>query len=45
MVSRATEKGSASPDRVRMINMGDMGHTAVLFNPDKYVELFEQALG
>jgi len=29
---------------VGVINMGDMGHTAALFNPDKYVELFEQAL-
>jgi pimeloyl-ACP methyl ester carboxylesterase len=29
---------------VEVINMGDMGHTALLFNPDKYVELFEQAL-
>lgn len=29
---------------VQVINMGDMGHTALLFNPDKYVQLFEQAL-
>jgi pimeloyl-ACP methyl ester carboxylesterase len=29
---------------VEVINMGDMGHTALLFNPDKYVKLFEQAL-
>jgi pimeloyl-ACP methyl ester carboxylesterase len=29
---------------VEVLNMGDMGHTAALFNPDKYVELLEQAL-
>jgi pimeloyl-ACP methyl ester carboxylesterase len=29
---------------VEVIDMGDMGHTAALFNPDKYVELLEQAL-
>ena len=29
---------------VEMVNMGDMGHTAYLFNPDKYIELLEQAL-
>jgi pimeloyl-ACP methyl ester carboxylesterase len=29
---------------VEVISMGDMGHTAMLFNPDKYVELLEQAL-
>lgn len=29
---------------VEVINMGNMGHTAALFNPDKYVELLEQAL-
>ena len=29
---------------VEVVNMGDMGHTAALFNPDKYVELLEQAL-
>lgn len=29
---------------VQVINMGDMGHTAVLFNPVKFLELFEQAL-
>lgn len=29
---------------VEVINMGQMGHTAVLFNPDKYVELLELAL-
>jgi hypothetical protein len=26
------------------ILQGDMGHTAALFNPDRYVELLEQAL-
>jgi pimeloyl-ACP methyl ester carboxylesterase len=30
---------------VDVVNMGDMGHTAALFNLDKYVELLEQALG
>ncbi len=29
---------------VEVVNMGDMGHTAAFFNPDKYVELLEQAL-
>jgi pimeloyl-ACP methyl ester carboxylesterase len=29
---------------VDVLNMGNMGHAAVLFNPDKYVELLEQAL-
>lgn len=29
---------------VEVLNMGDMGHTAALFNPDKYVELLEPAL-
>lgn len=29
---------------VEVINMGDMGHTALLFDPDGYVELLEQAL-
>jgi pimeloyl-ACP methyl ester carboxylesterase len=29
---------------VQVINMGAMGHTAALFNPQKYVELLEQAL-
>jgi pimeloyl-ACP methyl ester carboxylesterase len=29
---------------VEVIDMGDMGHTAALFNPDKYVDLLEQAL-
>jgi pimeloyl-ACP methyl ester carboxylesterase len=29
---------------VEVVNMGDMGHTAALFNPDKYVALLEQAL-
>jgi pimeloyl-ACP methyl ester carboxylesterase len=29
---------------VSFIKMGDLGHTALLFNPDKYVELLEQAL-
>lgn len=29
---------------VDVVSMGNMGHTAVLFDPDKYVELFEQAL-
>ena len=29
---------------VEVINMGDMGHTAALFNPDKYVAVLEQAL-
>lgn len=30
--------------RVDVITMGRMGHTALLFNPRSYVELFEQAL-
>ncbi len=29
---------------VKVIDMGDMGHTAALFNPDAYVELVEQAM-
>jgi pimeloyl-ACP methyl ester carboxylesterase len=29
---------------VEVINTGDMGHTALLFNPEKYLKLFEQAL-
>lgn len=29
---------------VEALNMGNMGHTAAFFNPDKYVELLEQAL-
>jgi pimeloyl-ACP methyl ester carboxylesterase len=29
---------------VEVVNMGDMGHTAALFKPAKYVELLEQAL-
>jgi pimeloyl-ACP methyl ester carboxylesterase len=29
---------------VEAVNMGDMGHTALLFNPDRYVELLERAL-
>ena len=29
---------------VEVVNMGSMGHTALLFHPDKYVELLEQAL-
>jgi pimeloyl-ACP methyl ester carboxylesterase len=29
---------------VEVFSMGDLGHTALLFNPDKYVELLEQAL-
>ena len=29
---------------VHMVDMGNMGHTAALFNPDCYVELLEQAL-
>lgn len=29
---------------VEIVNMGDMGHTALLFNPDRFVELLEQAL-
>ena len=28
---------------VEVLNMGNMGHTAALFNPAKYVELLEQA--
>jgi pimeloyl-ACP methyl ester carboxylesterase len=30
---------------VEVVNMGDMGHSAAFFNPDKYVALLEQALG
>jgi len=29
---------------VEVLNMGNMGHTAALFNPDRYVKLLEQAL-
>lgn len=29
---------------VQVVHMGEMGHTAALFDPDKYVELLEQAL-
>jgi len=29
---------------VEVLSMGDMGHTAALFSPDRYVELLEQAL-
>jgi pimeloyl-ACP methyl ester carboxylesterase len=29
---------------VEAVNMGDMGHAALLFNPDRYVELLERAL-
>jgi pimeloyl-ACP methyl ester carboxylesterase len=29
---------------VEVVNMGDMGHTALLLNPDRYVELLERAL-
>jgi pimeloyl-ACP methyl ester carboxylesterase len=29
---------------VEVLNMGNMGHTAALFNPDKYVELLEPTL-
>ena len=29
---------------VELFDMGKMGHTALLFNPDKYVELLEQTL-
>jgi len=29
---------------VETLNVGNMGHAAVLFNPDKYVEFLEQAL-
>ena len=29
---------------VQVISMGDLGHTAALFNPHKYVEFLEQAL-
>ena len=29
---------------VEVFDMGDMGHTAALFNPDSYVELLERAL-
>jgi pimeloyl-ACP methyl ester carboxylesterase len=29
---------------LEVIDMGDMGHTAALFNPDRYVALLEQAL-
>lgn len=29
---------------VEVVSMGNMGHTALLFNPDEYVRLFERAL-
>ena len=29
---------------VKVVNMGDMGHTAALFNPDEYFKLLEKAL-
>jgi len=29
---------------VEVRNMGSMGHTAALFDPDAYVELLERAL-
>ncbi len=29
---------------VRVLDMGQMGHTAALFDPDRYTEFFEQAL-
>jgi pimeloyl-ACP methyl ester carboxylesterase len=29
---------------VQVVDMGNMGHTAALFNPDQYVALLEQAL-
>ncbi len=29
---------------VQVIDMGDMGHTAALFDPDRYVDLLERAL-
>ncbi len=29
---------------VEVVDMGIMGHTAALFDPDKYVELLESAL-
>lgn len=29
---------------VEVVNMGDMGHTALLLNPDRYIELLERAL-
>lgn len=29
---------------VEVIDMGNIGHTAPIFNPDKYSELYEQAL-
>jgi hypothetical protein len=30
---------------VEVLTLGHMGHVAALFNPDKYVEILEQALG
>jgi len=30
---------------VEVVDMGNMGHTAALFNPDEFVELLERALG
>ncbi len=29
---------------VDVVNMGDMGHTAMLFNPDQYIEMFEREI-
>jgi 6-phosphogluconolactonase/glucosamine-6-phosphate isomerase/deaminase len=29
---------------VEVLSMGNLGHTAALFSPDKYVELLEQVL-
>ena len=29
---------------VEVFDMGNMGHTAPIFNPDKYTELYEQTL-
>jgi hypothetical protein len=29
---------------MEVVNMGNMGHTAALFNPDEYVELIETTL-
>lgn len=44
-----SKKGGARYERlfgrtVEVVNMGDMGHTAAFSNPDRYVELLEQAL-
>jgi pimeloyl-ACP methyl ester carboxylesterase len=30
---------------VEVVSMGNMGHTAALFDPDKYVEMLEESLG